>query len=99
MFIKVSNITGPHAPHLLKFVRRADIGVPLTQAGHHVSAELGVEVDDFTDMAKSAEDVMMVVKHWMSDVRPQQIIAMVPACYVGSLCPTQRPCIEAAEGS
>ena len=67
------------APHYFRICRREDIGLALNH-GHNGNSELEVEVVDFgAGVPKSADDVMVVVKHFMHDSRPQQIIALVPA--------------------
>ena len=81
--VRLKYITGPGAPHMLKFVRRCDLGMPLSQEHGHCGAdELSLAVDDFAArQPRSADDIMLVVKHHMADRRPSQIIAVAPAAF------------------
>lgn len=79
--VKLRYITGPGAPHMLKFVRRGDLGMPLKlEHGHCGVAELGCEIDDLPQrFPRRADDIMLVVKHHMADKAPSQVLALVPA--------------------
>jgi len=79
--LKVKNMTGPGSPHYFKFVRRGDLGMPLlAEHGHAGSGELAVEIEDFpARQRKDPKDVLLVVKAFMADRRPQQVIALAPA--------------------
>lgn len=69
--IKFSHHGGPHAPHVFKFFRRADLG--LEAAGHHDM------VEDFSQAApKHAGDVFMLCRHYMASRSPCQIAAILP---------------------
>ncbi len=77
---RLTNITGPGAPHYYKFVRRGDLGLPLSaEHGHLGAAELHAELIDFpAHSPKDGRDVMVVVKGFMGDAAASQVIALVP---------------------
>jgi hypothetical protein len=79
--MKMQFITGPAAAHFFKFCRRADLGAVLCAAEvHNCEGELQVAITEFEDGTRpDPEDVMLVVKHWMADPKPSQIIAVAPA--------------------
>ena len=68
-----------------KFVTRCDLGMPLNpEHGHTGHKENEVAVEDLPKMfKKSPDDVMLVVKQYMSDPQPMQIICLVPAHFRG----------------
>jgi hypothetical protein len=81
--VRLKYISGHGAPHMLKFVRRVDLGMPLShEHGHCGTDELSLAIDDFAGRhQRSADDIMLVVKHHMADRRPSQIIAVAPAAF------------------
>ncbi len=81
--LKFKNMTGPGSPHYFKFVRRCDLGLPLMKEhGHLGSSELAYEITDFPhNQHKDPKDVMLVVKSFMADRRPLQVVAIAPVSY------------------
>ena len=76
-----SHITGPDAGHWFKFCRRADLGAELCSPHLHQSdGELSIPIEEFADgTPPDPDDVLLVVKHWMADAKPYQVLAVAPA--------------------
>ena len=78
-----AQIKGMHDIHWLKFCRREDLGV---------AAQAPIEMDDFPmNTPRSGGDIMIVVKQWMADKDPLQVIAFLPEGDIPELLGRQPP--------
>jgi len=69
------------SPHYFRLCRRVDIGMHISEAGHAGSSENNVSIIDFEPgVPRSADDICLVIKKFMADTCPAQILAVLPAC-------------------
>lgn len=89
--LNITNITGPGSCHYFRYCRRQDLGQPFLDHGHSYSEEAMTPVEDFApDVPRHADDVMCVVKAYLSSRKVLQIKAVCPASRAGAVpeCPT-----------
>ena len=77
--IKFAGHAQKGSPHYMRICRREDIGLPLNEQGHPNSSETLIPLDDFPEgQPRHGDDIVVVIKEWLADLAPIQIIVLVP---------------------
>ena len=71
--LQMSNLTGPTAPHVFRVCLRRDLG-----SGTEAAAERGVVVQPLPGLRPHGDDVVIVIKAFMSSPQVHQVITALP---------------------